>query len=179
MSWQRTMRRCLIMIVALLSIPQLQALAQQTPQPKDPTQFNSISPETVVFSTLKSSEFFPGGKQTGTANNEQGLLEPPQFIQSITRQFVWKMRVRIDELQSPLKATYKLISQEGKQNNPFDNVQVQDDLVEIIFSDPQTNTAIVQGTVNLLFLNLNNIGTANTYSGRLSVCLQRKDGGCM
>lgn len=167
------------MILALFAIPQLQAVAQQTPQPKDPTEFNNISPQTVVFSLLRSSEFFPNGKASGTVNNQTELLKPPDFNESIPRQFLWKMRVRLDELQSPLKATYKLISQQGQQNNPFNNVQFLDDSVEIISSDPKTNTAIVQGRVTLRFLNLNNIGTADTYSGQLSVCLQDKNSSCM
>ncbi|KAF3889045.1 MULTISPECIES: hypothetical protein [Nostocales] len=166
-------------ILALFAIPQLQALAQQTPQPKDPIEFNNISPQTVVFSLLKSAEFFPNGKASATVNNQTELLNPPNFSESIPRQFLWKMRVRLDELQLPLKATYKLILQQGQQNNPFNNVQFLDNSVEIISTDSKTNTAIVQGRVTLQFLNLNNIGIADTYSGQLSVCLQDRNSSCM
>ncbi|GAB1542222.1 hypothetical protein NUACC21_48960 [Scytonema sp. NUACC21] len=173
------MIRYFALIVLTISISQLQALAQHMPQPKDPTEIDKISPDTVVFFTLKSPEFFPNSQQTGTANNLQSLLELPQFNPSITRQFLWKMRVPLNKLQLPLKANYQVIPRQVVQGNPFANVQFQDDTVELISQDAMTNTAIVQGKVNFVFLNLENLTSADTYTGMLSVCLKDRDDACM
>jgi hypothetical protein len=177
---QRNFSRCLAIVVALMALPQPQVLAQSVPP--DPEQLYQVSfpREGLTISEFKSQELFTEIDLSDTVNNSGDLRGKPlplsPAISRDLREF-WKMRVRAEDVQF-LLPEYKLSADNGKAN-PFNNVIKFDNLqITEVSRDPNTNTVVVQGGVRLQFQDISNFfGKADTFSGRLSVCVKRRDTG--
>lgn len=180
MSSKYKLKCCLAIVVAFLGLSESQLLAQSAP-----TEINQISPSEVE-EKLNSSEFFLNGQQTGTADNVQELYAPPVFNQQgTTRTIEWQMRVRQNELKSPLEVEYEV-----KADNLTGNSFSQDDSrnlipvtiagseFETIPDGNETETVIVKGKVTLKF-DVSQFRPAGQYGGRVSICVKNNSDGCI
>ena len=181
MSSKGKVRCCLTMVVAFLGLSQSQLLAQSAP-----TQINRISPS-EVDEKLNSSEFFLNGQQTGTARNTQDLYAPPVFNQQgTTRTIDWQMRVRQNDLKSPVEVEYEikadnLTANRFSQGNSTSNtipVTIAGSDFETLPDGSESETVIVKGKVTLKF-DVSQFRAAGAYGGRLSVCVKDKNDGCI
>lgn len=168
------------MVVAFLGLSPSQLLAQSAP-----TEIDRISPS-EVDEKLNPSEFFLNGQQTGTAKNIEDLYAPPVFNQQgTTRTIEWQMRVRQNELSSPVEVEYEV-----KANNLTGNSFNQDNSrntipvtiagteFETLPDGNESETVIVKGTVTLKF-DVSQFRAAGEYGGRVSICVKDTSGGCI
>jgi hypothetical protein len=198
MGSQRNFRRCLATVVAVLALPQPQALAQSLPAP-NPTEINKISPTKLTIEELKANQYFVGNQSadgtSGTASNLQELLAPPVY-NLIPRYLVWQIRVRRDQfpsdttsdiknyLSNPDKIRYELTSDNGEANRFSNNssnstLRVTLKSREIdVFDDSDSQIAVVQGKV-YLELDPSTLALAGMYKTRLLVCVKNKSDGCL
>ncbi|MEM7554392.1 MAG: hypothetical protein AAF378_09880 [Cyanobacteria bacterium P01_A01_bin.84] len=171
---QINLRKCWGVIAALLALPQLQTYAQTSPPP-DPLGIYQLSfAERLDISSLN---IFSSEKDIARTREE--LLAPAPFNELLSRELpqLWKMRVRSEDVEH-LEVEYK-INPTNTQGNPFTNVTLEPLAIVPVSSDPDTKTVVVQGGVRLTFSNLSTAGNAGNYQGQLSVCVKRKDSGCL
>jgi hypothetical protein len=165
------------MVVALIALPQAQALAQSAP-PDDPPAgiiYQLSFAQDRKIPELKSSEIIGDPDFQDYANNKQQLLAAPPF-QDIIRDLpqFWRLRVPIEQISS-VNAKYQLTAQNGKVN-PFNNIQLIPLPITEISRDQKN--AVVQGGVRMQFGNLSKTGNAGSYNGRLSVCVEYQGSTC-
>jgi len=165
------------MVVALIALPQAQAFAQSAP-PDDPPAgviYQLSFAQDRKIAELKSSEIIADQDFRDYANNKQQLLAALPF-QDIIRDLpqFWKLRVPISQI-SFLKAKYQLIAQNGKVN-PFNSIQLIPLPITEISRDEKN--VVVQGGVQMRFVNLSKTGNAGIYNGRLSVCVEYQGSTC-
>ncbi|KYC38343.1 hypothetical protein WA1_39125 [Scytonema hofmannii PCC 7110] len=173
MNRQRNVKQCLAVIVGLLTFPQLSALAQTT-QPQEPQQLYelTVSPDKIIPS-LQEMEILMN-KQVYVMDGQDLLAPPLPYNASITRNLpqFWRMKVKQEDL--PVEGKYEITGNNGTLN-PFNNVKINPLDVVTLSKDPSNNTAIVQGGFSLEFTNFSNYGNQSQYSGKLTICVKRKD----
>ena len=180
MSSKHKIKCCLAIVFAFLGLPQSQLLAQTAP-----TEINRVSPSEIE-EKLNSSEFFLNGIDTGTANNVQELYEPPVFNQlGANRTIEWEMRVRQNDLKSPVEVEYEVKADNLTGNNfSQDNsrnmipVTIAGSEFETLPEGNETDTEIVKGKVTLKF-DVSQFRAAGKYGGRVSICVKDINDGCI
>jgi hypothetical protein len=175
MSYQLVLLRYLAMVTILVGLPLMPALAQDT-------GVSGISPDTITLDPIKDIFVNP----SGYAKNTQELYTQPDLIQNITRQATWKKQVPLDKIQLPLKVTYELKDNNGTANrlnsstNGNSAIKVILNPLEIIeiSRNQENNLAVIEGKVEFT-LDPTQSQIAGVHGGRLSVCIQSKDGECL
>lgn len=180
MSSKQKIKCCLAIVVAFLGLSQSQLSAQPAP-----TEINQVSPSEIE-EKLNSSEFFLNNLDTGTASNVQELYEPPVFNQQgANRTIEWQMRVRQNDLKSPVEVEYE-VKADNLTGNSFsqDNsrniipVTIAGSDFETLPDGNETETVIVKGRVTLKF-DVSQFRPAGQYGGRVSVCVKDINDGCI
>jgi len=182
MSSKYKIKCCLAIVVAFLGLSQSQLLAQSAPE-----EINRISPSEVDDLKLNASEFFLNGQQTRTVSNSQDLYAPPVFNQQgATRTIEWQMRVRQNELPSPVEVEYEVQANnltanrfsQGRSTSRIIPVTVAESEVETLPDGNESETVIVKGKVTLNF-DVSQFRAAGVYGGKLSICVKDTSDGCI
>ena len=162
-------------IAAFLAFPQLQTYAQTSPPPDPPGIYQLSFAQQLDISPLN---IFAKDKDM-VRLGEELLAAPVPFVQSLSREVpqLWRMRVRNEDVEL-LEVEYK-VNSTNPQGSPFNNVVLEALPIQTISTDPDTRTVVVQGGVRLIFSNLSETGSEGSYRGQLSVCVKRKDSGCL
>ncbi|MEA5572758.1 hypothetical protein [Calothrix sp. UHCC 0171] len=182
MSYQCKLLSFLATFMVTLGLPLIPAIAQTSTIPEEDLGVNGISPTQITLDPIK--DIFVNS--SGYAQNTQELYKQPDLIQNVKRQINWTKRIPLDKMQLPLKVTYEFKSNNGTANrlnnsttsnstigvilNPLEN--------NLIFRSEARNVAVVEGRVELT-LDPTQSQIAGVHGGRLSVCIQSKDGGCL
>jgi hypothetical protein len=180
MNYQLILLRCLAMFMVLLGLPLMPALAQIIPV--EDTGATGISPDKITLDPIKDIFVNP----SGYAKNTQELYTQPDLIQNIKRQATWTKRVPLDKMQLPLKVTYELKDNSGTANrlnnstngNSAINVILNPLESNLIFRSEARNIAVIEGKVEFT-LDPTQSQIAGVHGGRLSVCIQSIDNGCL
>lgn len=171
---QRNLRQFLAIVAAIIALPQPQALGESIPPP------NQISPQKPNIAPILPTEYFVDGtssldgKVDNTATYPNLSLTPPNF-QSVDRDFVWQLSVRLDMLPSQLNNSDVIYA---LNSNSTVSVEVEGLEIDVISRDQANNTAVVQGKVRLKFA-ASTFKVAGNYKGLLSVCVKDKNGACL
>ncbi len=175
---------CLSLGATLFTLLQPRASAQTFFKNPLPTQINRLStPQRLVIDPASQSEIFPGvysnsgNAITESVSNPEDLLRPPQSNVIVNRVIpaFWQMRVPIDQV-GRLRAVYEIRGANGTINaisndqnsHAIVGVALQPLPIQEISRDDKTQTAVVQGGINLR-LNLSQAESAGAYAGNLTV----------
>jgi hypothetical protein len=180
-SWQRHLLNGLAICVSLLWI-QPPTLADSLLDNSIPTEINQLSsPQKLTIPPLSPSEISPNSRSESVAE-KQNFLTAPSFNAVIKRELpkLWRMRVPLDQVNS-LYATYELKAKDGEENEfkhekrPDSSVKVVIEPlpINIISEDTTTNTALIEGGVNLT-IDLSQASSAGQYIGDLIVTVNQK-----
>ncbi|MGD1871812.1 MAG: hypothetical protein ACFB02_02045 [Mastigocoleus sp.] len=172
---QINLRNCWGVVATLLALPQLPTYAQTAPPPDPPGIYQLSFAQQLDISPL---DIFASDKDM-ISPGEDLLTGPVPFNQFLSRELpqLWKMRVRNEDVEH-LEAQYT-VNPTNPQGSPFNNVVLEPLPIITVSSDPDTKTVVVQGGVRFIFDNLSNTGNESDYRGQLSVCVKRKDSGCL
>ncbi|NJL60531.1 MAG: hypothetical protein HC903_00215 [Methylacidiphilales bacterium] len=181
MNYQFNLLRSLATLMIFLALPSIPVLAQTSPTVED-SGVLGISPDTIALDPIKDIFVNP----SGYAKNTQELYAQPDLIQNVKRQATWTKRVPLDKMQLPLKVTYELKDNSGTANrlnnstngNSAINVILNPLESTLVFRSEARNLAVIEGKVEFT-LDPTQSPTAGVHAGRLSVCIQSVDGGCL
>ncbi|BAZ38347.1 hypothetical protein NIES4101_42840 [Calothrix sp. NIES-4101] len=182
MSYQCKLLSFLATVMVTLGLPFMPVLAQTAITPEEDLGVNGISPTQITLDPIK--EIFVNS--SGYAQNTQELYKQPDLIQNVKRQINWTKRIQLDKMELPLKVTYEFKDNSGTANR-LNNSTTSNSTIGVIlnplesnlvFRSEARNVAVVEGRVELT-LDPNQSHIAGVHGGRLSVCIQSKDGGCL